>query len=77
VMRWPRRCRILSGWCLDRFWGPYVAITFFILPMIGLGILMSGAAGFAPFLGAIACGLGIGAEIDRRARGRRMGILAR
>ena len=25
---------------------------------------MSGAAGFAPFLGAIACGLGIGAEID-------------
>jgi len=56
--------RILSGWCLDRFWGPYVAITFFILPMVGIGILMSGAAGFAPFLGAIACGLGIGAEID-------------
>ena len=56
--------RILSGWCLDRFWGPYVAITFFILPMIGIGILMSGAAGFAPFLGAIACGLGIGAEIE-------------
>ena len=63
-MRWPRRCRILSGWCLDRFWGPYVEITFFILPMVGIGILMSGAAGFAPFLGAIACGLGIGAEID-------------
>jgi MFS family permease len=56
--------RVLSGWCLDRFWGPYVAITFFILPMVGIGILMSGAAGFAPFLGAIACGLGIGAEID-------------
>jgi len=55
---------ILSGWCLDRFWGPYMAITFFILPMVGIGILMSGAAGFAPFLGAIACGLGIGAEID-------------
>jgi len=56
--------RILSGWCLDRFWGPYVAIVFFLLPMIGIAILISGAGGFAPFLGAIACGLGIGAEID-------------
>jgi MFS family permease len=56
--------RILSGWCLDRLWGPYVAIVFFLLPMIGIAILISGAGGFAPFLGAIACGLGIGAEID-------------
>jgi MFS family permease len=56
--------RVLSGWCLDRFWGPYVAITFFVLPMIGIAILVGGAGGFAPFLGAIACGLGIGAEID-------------
>jgi MFS family permease len=56
--------RILSGWCLDRFWGPYVAIAFFVSPMVGIAILASGAGGFAPFLGAIACGLGIGAEID-------------
>jgi cyanate permease len=56
--------RVLSGWCLDRFWGPYVAIAFFVLPMVGIAILISGAGGFAPFLGAIACGLGIGAEID-------------
>jgi MFS family permease len=56
--------RVLSGWCLDRFWGPYVAIVFFVLPMIGIAILISGTGGFAPFLGAIACGLGIGAEID-------------
>jgi len=56
--------RMFSGWCLDRFWGPYVAIAFFVIPMIGIGILISGAGGFAPFLGAIACGLGIGAEID-------------
>jgi len=56
--------RILSGWCLDRLWGPYVAIAFFVLPMIGIAILISGAEGIAPFLGAIACGLGIGAEID-------------
>ena len=56
--------RILSGWCLDRVWGPYVAIAFFILPMIGIASLASGAGGIAPFLGAIGCGLGIGAEID-------------
>ena len=56
--------RMFSGWCLDRFWGPYVAIAFFVIPMIGIAILISGAGGFAPFLGAIACGLGIGAEID-------------
>jgi len=56
--------RILSGWCLDRLWGPHVAIAFFVLPLIGIAILVSGAGGIAPFVGAIACGLGIGAEID-------------
>ena len=56
--------RILSGWFLDRFWGPYVAIGFFVMPMLGLALLMSHAAGAAPFLGAICLGLGIGAEID-------------
>src|SRR5205823_2612970 len=39
--------RILSGWCLDRLWGPYVAVAFFILPMIGIAILTTGAGGVA------------------------------
>jgi MFS family permease len=56
--------RILSGWFLDRFWGPYVAIGFFVTPMVGLVLLMSHAGGAAPFLGAICLGIGIGAEID-------------
>lgn len=56
--------RVLSGWFLDRFWGPYVAIGFFVTPMIGLALLLSHAAGAAPFLGAICLGIGIGAEID-------------
>ena len=56
--------RVLSGWFLDRFWGPYVAIGFFVAPMIGLALLASEAGGAAPFIGAICCGLGIGAEID-------------
>lgn len=56
--------RILSGWCLDRMWGPYVAVTFFVLPMIGIALLASGATGVVPYAGAIALGLGIGAEVD-------------
>lgn len=56
--------RVFSGWCLDRMWGPYVAVAFFVLPMIGIALLASGAAGFVPFAGAIALGLGIGAEVD-------------
>jgi MFS family permease len=56
--------RILSGWCLDRYWGPYVAIVFFIIPMIGIALLGSGTGGVIPLLGAVLCGMGIGAEID-------------
>jgi len=56
--------RIFSGWCLDRLWGPYVAIAFFVLPMIGIALLASGAGGLAPLAGAVCCGLGIGAEVD-------------
>jgi MFS family permease len=56
--------RILSGWCLDRLWGPYVAVAFFILPMIGIALLATGAVGLAPLVGAVALGLGIGAEVD-------------
>jgi MFS family permease len=56
--------RILSGLCLDWFWGPYVAVAFFVVPMIGIGLLDSGAAGYVPLVGAALCGLGIGAEVD-------------
>ena len=56
--------RILSGWALDRFWGPHVAVAFFIIPMAGIGLLDSGTAGLVPLVGATLCGLGIGAEVD-------------
>ena len=56
--------RILAGWCLDRFWGPYVAICFFAIPMLGIALLGSGATGIVPLIGAVLCGAGIGAEID-------------
>jgi len=56
--------RIICGWCVDRFWGPYVAICFFILPMLGIALLESSWGNPIPLLGAALCGAGIGAEID-------------
>jgi MFS family permease len=56
--------RIFSGWCLDRFWGPLVAVVFFLLPMIGIALLMSGVGGTVPLAGAVLCGLGVGADVD-------------
>ena len=56
--------RIIAGWCLDRFWGPYVAIAFFTIPMLGIALLASGAGGGVPLVGAVLCGLGVGAEVD-------------
>jgi MFS family permease len=56
--------RILAGWCLDRIWGPYVAICFFVTPMVGIALLGSGGGGLIAVVGAILCGVGIGAEID-------------
>lgn len=56
--------RIFSGWCLDRFWGPYVAIVFYLIPMTGIAVLASGFGGLAPLTGAVLCGLGIGADVD-------------
>ena len=56
--------RILSGYFLDRVWGPYVALAFFGLSILGMGILATGAVGGLALMGAMLCGAGIGAEID-------------
>ena len=56
--------RIACGWCLDRIWGPYVAICFFAMPMLGIALLGGGWGYPAPLAGAVLCGAGIGAEID-------------
>jgi MFS family permease len=53
--------RILSGFCLDRVHGPYVAVTVFAASGVGIALL---AAGVTPYLGTMLCGLGIGAEVD-------------
>ena len=56
--------RILSGYCLDRFFGPYVAVVFLVCPMAGIAVLAGGATGIIPLAGTVLCGLGIGAEVD-------------
>ncbi len=56
--------RVLAGYCLDRFFGPYVAFCSILGAMIGLGLLISGLGGVAPIAGTILCGLGMGAEGD-------------
>ncbi len=70
--------RIICGWCLDRFWGPYVAIFFFVVPIFGIALLESGRGSPIPLLGAALCGAGIGAEIDLMAFfvGRYFGLKA-
>ncbi len=56
--------RVASGWCVDRYHGPYVAIGFFILPMIGTALFASGASEPMPLLGVLLCGAALGGEID-------------
>jgi MFS family permease len=53
--------RILSGYCLDKIHGPYVAAVFFAASGIGIALL---AGGYALYLGVILCGAGIGGEVD-------------
>jgi MFS family permease len=56
--------RLLSGWLVDRFHGPYVAVGFFALLAIGVPLFGSGLAEPAPIIGAMLCGMANGAEVD-------------
>ena len=56
--------RLVSGWLLDRVHGPYVAIGFFVLLVIGVALFGSGLAESALIVGAMLCGLANGAEVD-------------
>jgi MFS family permease len=56
--------RIVSGYCVDRFWGPYVAALFFACPLVGIFLLDNAYGGYGPSLGVMLCGIGIGGELD-------------
>ena len=56
--------RVLSGYLLDRFFGPYVAIFLFSGLACGISLLWTGAVGSLALLAAFLVGLGMGAEAD-------------
>jgi MFS family permease len=56
--------RLVAGYLLDRFFAPYVAAGLFLLPLVAVGLLGSGAVGTAPVLAAISLGFGLGSEVD-------------
>lgn len=57
--------RLISGYCLDRIFGPYVATVFFLIAGTGIALIVSGVGGPPmAFVGTICCGLGLGAEGD-------------
>jgi MFS family permease len=56
--------RVIAGYLLDRFFGPYVAAVLFLLPLASIALLTSGGGGVAPVVAAMALGFGLGAEVD-------------
>lgn len=56
--------RILTGWLLDRFFAPRVAMVFLIFPMIGAAMFAHGASGTSAFVAALLIGAAAGAEVD-------------
>jgi MFS family permease len=68
--------RVVSGYLLDRFFAPYVAACFFLLPVAGIALLSTGGGTITPLVGTICLGIGIGSEIDMIAflAGRYFGV---
>jgi len=68
--------RVIAGYLLDKIWAVYIAIFFLLMPMLGIGILISGAAGWWTAAAVVTIGLSIGAEFDLMAYflGRYFGI---
>jgi MFS family permease len=57
--------RLLSGYLLDRIFAPYIAAVTFLIPLIGIGLLLAGVMTPVYIMaGAICFGLGLGAEVD-------------
>jgi predicted MFS family arabinose efflux permease len=57
--------RLISGFLLDRFFAPYLAAIIFVVPLIGLALLLIGVQSVPLVLVASIClGFGLGAEVD-------------
>jgi MFS family permease len=56
--------RLGSGYLLDRFFAPHVAMLFYGASAAGLGVLWSGLAGRTALAAAFLVGLGMGSEVE-------------
>lgn len=56
--------RLATGWLMDRFFAPRVALAFLIAPIVGISLLALGAGGTTALVAALLVGLAVGAEVD-------------
>ncbi len=56
--------RVGTGFLLDRFFAPKLAMIFILISTVGVAILSTGAIGTLAFIAAILIGFSIGAELD-------------
>lgn len=56
--------RLIAGYTLDKIFAIYIVVFFLILPMIGVGLLISGVGGKLLTLAVVIMGLSLGAEFD-------------
>jgi MFS family permease len=56
--------RVFTGYFLDRFFGPHVAMLLFSGVAVGISLFLTGAGGSLPLLAVFLVGLGMGAEAD-------------
>lgn len=56
--------RLMTGWLMDRFFAPRVALAFLMAALCGVALLAFGAAGPTAFVAAMLVGLAVGAEVD-------------
>lgn len=70
--------RLVSGWCLDRFTGPWVSFVFFAIPALGILMLAADLRAPGSYAGAALCGVGLGAHVGMLAffAGRYFGLKA-
>ena len=53
-----------TGFFLDRYFGPRIAMSVLTMAALGIALLWTGATGLPAFVGAFLVGLGFGAEAD-------------
>ncbi len=56
--------RLSTGWLMDHFFAPRVAVAFLLPSVVGLALLAGGATGGIAFCAAMLVGLASGAEVD-------------